>query len=402
MITEVKLDFKDVLLQPKRSTLNSRSQVDLKRDYVFKNGKTWTGTGIVAANMDHTGTFEMAKVLAEHGLMTALHKHYPANNLVDFYEKNPSIQQNVFYAMGITKEDYDKFKEVNSRVATLDGGKPIDNVVIDVANGYSEGFLNFVSKFKKDYPDTVVMAGNVVTGDMTQELILSGVDIVKVGIGPGSVCTTRVKTGVGYPQLSAIMECADAAHGVGGFVCADGGCTVPGDVAKAFGAGADFVMLGGMLSGHDECNGEVETEWKLDPTVKAKKETLQSGEVYWTYEKLTGEKVRVYEKPTAGESDKIPESFCVKVPKKNATMRFYGMSSEEAQQNHGSSLKDYRASEGKSVDVPYRGSVSDTLQDILGGLRSACTYTGARRLKDLPKCTTFVRCTQQENQVFSK
>lgn len=353
IITDIKLDFKDVLLQPKRSTLNSRSQVDLKRDYIFRNGKIWSGTGIVAANMDHTGTFEMAKVLSEHGLMVALHKHYPINELVDFYINNQHIWDNVSYAMGITNNDFEKFEIVYNEVRNQTE-KCFSNVCIDVANGYSEGFLNFVSHFKEDYPYTVLMAGNVVTSDMTQELILSGVDIVKVGIGPGSVCTTRVKTGVGYPQLSAIMECSDAAHGVGGFVCADGGCSVPGDVAKAFGAGADFVMLGGMFAGHDECSGE---------------EIYGNGSI----------------------NGQAPTH-----------LKFYGMSSEEAQEAHGGSLKDYRASEGKSVLVPYRGPVANTLQDILGGLRSACTYVGARRLKDLPKCTTFVRCTQQENQVFSK
>ena len=363
MITDVKLDFKDVLLQPKRSTLKSRSEVDLKKGYSFKNGKTWVGTGIVAANMDHTGTFEMAQALAEQNLMVALHKHYSVSDLVEFYTENSELWNNVFYAMGITENDYDKFLEVYDKLLQKTGNQ-LTNVCIDVANGYSEAFLDFVSEFKKQFPFTVVMAGNVVTGDMTQELILSGVDIVKVGIGPGSVCTTRIKTGVGYPQLSAIMECADAAHGVGGFVCADGGCTVPGDVAKAFGAGADFVMLGGMFAGHDECSGEI-----------------------------------IYSDPTN------LTMFGLDVTPDNSEpvyMRFYGMSSEEAQKNHGSSLKDYRASEGKSVDVPYRGPVANTVQDILGGLRSACTYVGARRLKDLPKCTTFVRCTQQENQVFSK
>lgn len=304
----------------------------------------------------------MAVELESYGLMTALHKHYTAEELVNFYCTNP-IWDNVFYGMGITDDDVIKFKKVWLAVRTKFDAV-FDNVCIDVANGYSEGFLDFVKQFKEDYPESTVMAGNVVTGDMTQELILAGVDIVKVGIGPGSVCTTRVKTGVGYPQLSAVMECADAAHGVGGYVCADGGCNVPGDIAKAFGAGADFVMAGGMFAGHDECSGElIERQNNLS---------------------LFGI-----------DGDLIAE------PEYDQFMKFYGMSSEEAQEAHGGSLKDYRASEGKSVEVPYRGPVATTLQDILGGLRSACTYTGARRLKDLPKCTTFVRCTQQENQVFS-
>lgn len=362
-ITDLKLDFKDVLLQPKRSTLKSRSQVELTRRYNFKHSNaTWTGTGIIAANMDHVGTFEMAKEFYGYGLMVALHKHYPVDDLVKFFDWD--YKNNTFYSMGITDDDLEKYNTVNKQ-------SNIKMICVDVANGYSEGFLDFVKQFRDDNPYKVIMAGNVVTGDMTQELILSGVDIVKVGIGPGSVCTTRIKTGVGYPQLSAIMECADAAHGLNGYICGDGGCTVPGDVAKAFGGGSDFVMLGGMLSGHNECSGEL---------------SLISGNGTTTVEEC--------EKILEETNDRDKAYGPVR-------MKFYGMSSEEAQQKHGDGLKSYRASEGKCVQVPYRGPVENTLQDILGGLRSACTYTGSRKLKDLPKCTTFVRCTQQENQVFS-
>jgi len=345
-VTEVKLDYSDVMLQPKRSELTSRSQVNLTRDYSFRHtDKSWSGTGIIAANMDHVGTIEMAKAFAPNGLMVALHKHYDHGTLVDFFKTTESTS--TFYSMGITETDLEKFNAVNAQ-------STIDKVCIDVANGYSEGFLNFVKKFRNANPDKVIMAGNVVTSDITQELIISGVDIVKVGIGPGSVCTTRVQTGVGFPQLSAIMECADAAHGLGGYICGDGGCIVPGDIAKAFGGGSDFVMLGGMLSGHAECAGE-----KIMGLVDIEVEDVVS-------------------------------------------MKFYGMSSEEAMDKHSGGVASYRAAEGKSVVVPYKGDVGDTMQEILGGLRSACTYIGARNLKSLPKCTTFVRCTQQENTIFNK
>ncbi len=199
---------------------------------------------------------------------------------------------------------------------------------------------------REAHPDSIIIAGNVVTGEMVEELLLSGADIVKVGIGPGSVCTTRIKTGVGYPQLSAIIECADAAHGLSGQIISDGGCTNPGDIAKAFGAGADFVMLGGMFAGHDECGGDVVER--------------------------DGKRV----------------------------MLFYGMSSETAMSKHSGGVADYRASEGKTVHVPYRGPVDDTVKDILGGLRSACTYVGAHQLKELTKRTTFVRVREQHNPVF--
>jgi len=228
------------------------------------------------------------------------------------------------------------------------GPAAIQYVCIDVANGYHEAFATFVQRIRAAWPQLVIMAGNVVTGEMTEELILSGADIVKVGIGPGSVCTTRKMTGVGYPQLSAVIECADAAHGLGGLICADGGCTTPGDVAKAFGGGADFVMLGGMFAGHAESGGEL----------------IERG----------GEKFK----------------------------RFYGMSSKAAMQRYAGGVAEYRAAEGKEVLVPYRGEVANTVQEILGGVRSACTYVGARRLKELSKRTTFVRVTQQVNEVFGR
>jgi GMP reductase len=237
---------------------------------------------------------------------------------------------------------------------------------MDIANGYSDHFAQHVKKVRHAFPDLVIIAGNVVTGEMTEELILAGADIVKVGIGPGSVCTTRIQTGVGYPQLSAVIECADAAHGLGGHIIADGGCTCPGDVAKAFAGGADFVMLGGMLAGHDEGGGEVIT--------------------------------KIYE---TDEVIKTDDNFYESVYKEKQFVQFYGMSSDAANTKHFGGLKDYRSSEGREVLVPYRGEVAATVQDLLGGLRSTCTYAGALKLKQLSKCTTFVRCTQQFNAVYA-
>ena len=239
-------------------------------------------------------------------------------------------------------------------------------ICIDVANGYSESFVAFVRKVRSTFPTHVIIAGNVVTSEMTEELILSGADIVKVGIGPGSVCTTRIKTGVGYPQLSAVIECADAAHGLGGHIIADGGCTCPGDVAKAFAGGADFVMLGGMFAGHDEGGGEVITR------------AFQTNEILVTSE---------------------GEHFARELKQ---FVKFYGMSSEAANNKHFGGLKNYRASEGREVLVPYKGALEPTVVDILGGLRSACTYVGASKLKYLPKCATFIRTNKQFNDVYAK
>jgi GMP reductase len=340
---ELKLDFKDVLIRPKRSTLTSRSDVDITRQFAFRHAKEpYHGIPIVASNMDGTGTFEMARALDRHGLSVALHKHYAVDEYVAFFNalERPSA---AFYSMGITRADDEKFRAVMAQAA----GR-VRYVCIDVANGYHENFVTFIARIRAAFPEIVIMAGNVVTGEMTEQLILSGADIVKVGIGPGSVCTTRKMTGVGYPQLSAIIESADAAHGLGGLICADGGCTTPGDVAKAFGGGADFVMLGGMFAGHDESGGE-----KVE----------RNGQ---------------------------------------ALRRFYGMSSKAAMDKYAGGVAGYRAAEGKEVLIPDRGPVDATAVEILGGVRSACTYVGARRLKELSKRTTFVRVTQQLNEVFGK
>ncbi|EKD75216.1 MAG: hypothetical protein ACD_44C00201G0015 [uncultured bacterium] len=339
---DIKLDFKDVLIRPKRSTLKSRAEVDLEREYVFKHShQSWRGIPIIAANMDHTGTSAMAKALTQHSLLTALSKFMTEKNWIDLKETTPSALNFVMISAGTQKEDLKSLENILKIF-------PIPFICLDVANGYSQIFLDIVKRTRELFPEKTILAGNVVTGEMTEELLISGADIVKIGIGPGSVCTTRKKTGVGYPQLSAIIECADAAHGLKGQVCSDGGCVVPGDLAKAFAAGADFVMLGGMLGGHDECEGElIEIE---------------------------------------GKSYK----------------RFYGMSSKEAMMKHRGGVAEYRSSEGKSVNLPHRGPVSETILDILGGLRSTCTYVGAQKLKELSKRTTFLRVTQQLNESFER
>ena len=358
---DLKLDFKDVLIRPKRSEAKSRKDVVLDRKYTFRNGTTWEGIPIIAANMDGVGTFGMSRTLSRHRLMTCLVKSYS----YDDYNENlfDLVPSTTILSTGISLADLEKTQNI------VDNFKAnISFVCIDVANGYSEYFVDFVRRFKERNPHITLIAGNVVTADMTQELILAGADIVKVGIGPGSVCTTRIKTGVGYPQLSAIIECADAAHGLGGHIIADGGCTCPGDVAKAFAAGADFVMMGGMFAGHTEGGGEIIT----------KRFKTNEYEVYYSGE--TGEPV--YEE------------------KKYVT--FYGMSSDTAMNKHSGGVAEYRASEGRTVEVPYKGSVNDTVKDLLGGLRSTCTYVGAPSLKQLSKCATFVRVTQQFNGVFVK
>lgn len=334
---DLKLDFNDVLIKPKRSNLSSRSQVNLERTFTFLHSKkTWTGIPLMVANMDTTGTFEMYNVLREMHIITCLHKHYN----IDDYPVN--LDPN-YYAISTGISDADKIK-LDSLISKLN---PMF-VVVDVANGYSSGFVDFCSNLRKEYPDLTIIAGNVATGDMAQELLMSAkVDIVKCGIGSGSVCSTRLKTGVGMPQLSVCAECSEIANGLGGHMVSDGGCKLPGDIAKAFGGGAHFVMMGGMMAGHDESGG-----------------------------KLVEENGKQYK-------------------------MFYGMSSEYAQDKHNGGMAKYRSSEGKVKKIPYKGEVSVTMQDILGGLRSTGTYMGASRIKDFPKCCTFVKVNRQVNEVYS-
>jgi GMP reductase len=334
---DIKLDFKDVLIRPKRSTLSSRREVDLNRTYRFKHSDAeWTGVPIMASNMDGVGTVEMAKELFSHSMFTCLVKSYSEDDLFDLAG---AYSGNCFaISTGTSERDFQRLSRI------INAYPEVKFICVDVANGYSEHFGDCIEEIREAWPDKTIIAGNVVTADMTQELVLRGADIVKVGIGPGSVCTTRVQTGVGYPQLSAIIECADAAHGLGAHIIADGGCTCPGDVAKAFGAGADFVMLGGMLAGHDEGGGEI----------------------------------------------------------KDGLVTFYGMSSDTAMTKHHGGVAEYRSSEGRTVEVKYKGPIKNTVLDLLGGLRSTCTYVGAPSLKQLSKCTTFIRVNRQINDVFVK
>ena len=361
---DIKLDYSDVLLRPKRSTMGSRKDVELHREFTFRNsGQHYRGIPIMAANMQGVGTFDMAYALARKGLFTCLDKTYQVAEIYDYFldhENRSDVLDCVAVSTGITERDQERINK------TLELIPDVKYVCIDVANGYSERFIDYVSQFRDQYPNITIIAGNVVTPDITEELILRGADIVKVGIGPGSVCTTRIKTGVGYPQLSAVIECMDAAHGLGGHIIADGGCTSAGDVAKAFGGGADFVMLGGMMAGTDEGGGEV-----IEKTF------------------ITNEQAPA---TSPGVGQRVTKQF----------VKFYGSSTTEAQKNTGG-VQEHRTSEGRIIEIPYRGSVNNVITDVLGGVRSACTYVGANKLKNLSKCTTFVQVSgkQTHNNMFA-
>lgn len=331
---EEMLDYSDVLIVPCAGDVSSRSEVDLS-----VNGGSVIP--IIAANMDGVGTFEMARSLSKHKMLTALTKHYSLEELIEFFKEEAG--QYAFYSMGIGDEDIEKYRKfvdaVNANVTNLPYG-----ICIDVANGYTQNFLDKLDDITSISPYMFYMAGNVVTPEQVYALSQRGIDVIKVGIGPGSVCTTRKLTGVGFPQFSAVLDCAKTGLGV----VADGGITCAGDVAKAFAAGASYVMIGGLFAGHEE---------GLPPEHK----------------------------------DKI--EYKSNVP-------FYGMSSKAAQELHNGGVADYRASEGKEVIIKYKGSVEKTVQEILGGLRSACTYVGARNLYELQENAQFIRVNRQLNNIF--
>ncbi len=341
---DAKLNFEDVLLQPKRSTLSSRKDVDMTRNFTFRNsGKQMNFLPIFASNMDGVGTFSMAKVLQEYKMMTVITK----TTGLDEWRKaigNGVRLQSVSVCTG-TNVMWDKeAQDWKTMQEVLKSFPDIKMITVDVANAYHQNMVDFIKKVRDEYPNKIIVAGNVVTPEMTEELIINGADVVKIGIGPGSVCTTRTMTGVGVPQFSAILDCADAANGVDGHIMADGGCVHPGDIAKAFGGGAHMVMIGGMLAGHDESEQQV-VDGKIE---------------------------------------------------------FYGMSSDRAREKHGKRKDGYRGNEGRLISLPHRGPVAPTLEDILGGVRSACTYIGARRLKDMAKCASFVTTNNVINRVYEK
>lgn len=342
--SEIKLDFKDVLFRPKRSRLTSRKEVELIRHFTFPNTTAgWSGVPIVAANMDTVGTFEAAKSLSKYKIITCIHKHYTLEDWhLNINPDDSDLCNNLAVSCGIKDEDILYLEKIFNKFSL------IKFLCIDAANGYTSRFCGFIKKARERFPNKIIIAGNVASGEMTEEIILNGADIIKVGIGGGSACTTRIQTGVGYPQLSAVIECSDAAHGLNGHIMSDGGCVCAGDVAKAFGGGADFVMLGGMLAGHTESAGEEE--------------------------EINGIKYKT----------------------------FYGMSSDTAMNKHSGGVANYRSSEGKTIRIKYRGNISSTIDGILGGIRSTCTYIGARKIKDMPKCATFIRVSQQSNEIFGE
>jgi GMP reductase len=347
---EIKLDFGDVLIRPKRSTMSSRSEVNLERTMTFPNSnQTWTGVPIIASNMDTVGTYNVYKILSQHKIITAFHKFYTSEDFNLMSLTKEGLDPDFFMiSTGINDKDFSRLTDVIETLKNAANSVDVKFICIDVANGYMNKLCDFCLKVRNTFPDKIIIAGNVVSREISEDLILRGkVDIVKVGIGPGSACLTRSKTGIGMPQLSAIMECGDAAHGVNGYIIGDGGITCPGDVSKGFGGGADFIMIGGQFAGHDENPGEIIEE--------------------------NGRKFKL----------------------------FYGMSSDTAMKTHYGKVANYRSSEGRTIKIKYKGSLENTVLDYLGGVRSTCTYINSKRIKDLPKCCTFLRVNRQLNTIYA-
>lgn len=343
LILEPELDFSDVLIEPQRSTLTSRKDVILDREFTFKHtNKRWTGFPIISANMS-TGTFKMASVLSTYKMLTSLHKHYSLSELVTFFKNNEEITDKyVFYTLGINDKDLDKYNNFKKQY------KAPELVTLDAANGYTQAFVNFVKRFRDDNPNAIIMAGNVVTGNVAEELLLSGADIIKTGIGSGAQCLTRRTTSVGRAQLSAVLDVANASHGLGGLCCSDGGIVEIGDICVALAAGSDFIMMGSMFSGYEETDGE----------------TIEQD----------GKKFK----------------------------KFFGMSSNTAMNLYNGGKASYKASEGRTTLVPYRGDVEEIILEIRGGISSMMTYIGAHKLKEISKRATLRRVNNKLNKSYEK
>jgi GMP reductase len=341
ILDDIKLDFSDVLLLPRISEYSSRSEVILERKFRFKYSPLeWTGIPIMISNMDTTGTIEMASRLQNHKIITCLHKYYKWNDI-------PLDLNRDYYAVtcGMNANDIENLDEIMVKINPK-------FICLDVANGYMNKFIDICKTVRDKYPEKIIIAGNVCTSEGVLNLVMNGkVDIVKIGLGNGSCCTTRKQTGVGMPQLSAVIECSNTAHGIDAHIISDGGLQVIGDFSKAYAGGADFTMSGSMFAAHEESGGELITE-----------------------------------------SDKN----CVKKTYKI----FYGMSSTTAMNKYVGGVAKYRSSEGKTVKLEFRGPVENTVLEILGGIRSCMTYLGAKKLKDIPKCATFIRVNNQLNQLY--
>ncbi len=402
--TEPELDFDDVLLLPQRTKAASRKDVVLEREFKFYHSpRVWKGVPIMVANFDTTGVFGIAEKLMGLNVITVLHKFYSAEQIINFYQnyllcRDDKIIDYVWLSIGWRNEELEKLDKIRETIGIT------PNIVIDIANGYTDQYVEYLTSVRKKFPEAIICAGNVCSEEMVGEYILhGGVDIVKVGIGPGSVCTTRKIAGVGRPQLSAIDVCSHKAHGLYsqerhlGLICGDGGCKTPADVGKGFCANADFMMLGGMIAGASECEGE----WEYGLGYERKNIELP---LYLAsqLQKLANHP-DIYVKidnPEVIMEPKINISYLEKSLKAKKSLKFYGMSSREAMEKNSGGMSAYKASEGKCVSIPHKGPVEDIIKEIMGGLRSCCSYIGAKSIKEMSRCSEFIKVNRTHNTVY--
>ena len=338
-----KIDFKDVLIVPNKTTIKSRKEVSLQREFTFKNNTKWKGVPIISSNMDTVSDVKTFDILRQHDYITCFPKHYNKKWTLDF-PKHLELVDNYMLTCGTG--DSNNLIALVKKLYTF--GIHPRFICVDVANGYMKQLEDTCVQIKSFFPECILVAGNVVTPDSVYELMSQcGVDIVKIGIGSGAVCTTRLKAGVGYPQLSAMLECKSAAELGGGYLISDGGIVYPCDIAKAFAAGSDFVMCGSILAGHDESPGELVI--------------AEDGQKYKTY---------------------------------------YGMASETAVKKYNEGKMGYRTAEGKKVLIKLKGPLDTTIEDINGSLRSACSYTDSRNLEEFYNKSKFIEVNTTHNKIF--
>ncbi len=368
IINETQYDFNDVLIKPKRSELTSRKDVNLVREFKGRWNKKikFSTIPLILSNMDSITSTEMCRKMLENNCMVA------HNKFITYEEWEELLEENLFktslkecrlaYTIGIRKNENGKYVELE-QFRKLKNKYPdiFKHLIVDVPNGYTETFADFVEMVRKEFKDLFITAGNVCDAPTCQELLNAGCDVIKGGIGSGNCCQTRTKAGVGRPQLSTNIECGDICHQMGGYYISDGGCSIPADVCKALVGNSDIVMLGSYFAGATECEGEVVTKF-IQPD--------------FNY-------------------DGTP------IIKEVKYKRFWGMSSKHAMEKHYGKMEKYRASEGREILAPCKGSVQDIINDLLGSIRSMMTYIGAKEIKDVSKRGTFYLVHNQVSNMFN-
>lgn len=379
---DIQLDFDDVLIAPQTTTINHRGEVDIIREFKYLDV---CGVPVISANMTQTGTFDVASKLLENDYFATLHKFYKAEEIIEFIQsqKRKNIlnglidccgeymgnEKNLFVTVGKRNwdEEFKKIETIYEQTGAL------VSVLLDVPNAYIPEIVDCVKQLREFMNEQnchggLIAVGNVCSGDETQKLILAGANFVKVGIGPSPVCDTRIKTGCGRPQLSAIIECANAAHQVNGYIIADGGFKTNADFCKALVAGADICMSGSMFAGCEEANGKI-----VEKCFRTNEYDIDYGYDYSLTE---------FANPEPGKPKFEFKQF----------KEYYGMSSFRAQRENYGKVTTTGTSEGVECKlVPYTGPIQNTINDINGSLRSCGSYIGAKNIKSFSRQGMFYK-----------